>query len=130
MENIIKQKNGQAGPDGNSLLRTRRIELRVSPTEYVEICLLATSNGFNSVAQYVREHALTPASSDSASSRHKAVLAATWELNKIGVNINQISHHLNAGHAPDEEMLMILLQVQDLAQENLKKITTGIVRTQ
>lgn len=126
MENIIKQKNGQAGPDGNSLLRTRRIELRVSPTEYVEICLLATSNGFNSVAQYVREHALTPASSESSSSRYKAVLAATWELNKIGVNINQISHHLNAGHTPDEEMLMILLQIQDLAQENLKKITTGI----
>ena len=121
----IKKKNGQAGPDGNNLLRNKRIELRVSRTEYEEICLTATRKHFNSVAQYVREHALSVATSEPASSRHKAVLAATYELNKLGVNINQIAHHLNAGRVPDEEMLLVLLQVQDIAEESLKRITSG-----
>ena len=125
MKESIKQKNGQAGPDGNGLLRNRRIELRVSPKEYAAICSHANVRHFNSIAQYVREQALGNEVTDSATSRHKAVIAATYELNKIGVNINQISRHLNSGQAPDEEMLMVLLQVQDLAEENLQRITHG-----
>lgn len=125
MKEIIKQKNGQAGPDGNGLLRNRRIELRVSPQEYASICSHANARHFNSIAQYVREQALGSGVTDSAMSRHKAIVAATYELNKIGVNINQIARHLNSGQALDEEMLMVLLQVQDLAEENLKRIMHG-----
>ena len=125
MNEIIKQKNGQAGPDGNGLLRNRRIELRVSPKEYAAICSHANAHRFNSIAQYVREQALGSEITDSATSRHKAVIAATYELNKIGVNINQMARQLNSGQAQDQEMLMVLLQIQDLAEENLKRVTYG-----
>ena len=117
-----KQQPGQAGHDGQGQLRTRRVETRVSPEEHITIMGRALSQGFGSIAQYVRQQALYGSDSVSPSSQHKALIACQAELNDITSHVNQIALHLTKGEPLDDEMLMVMLQVLDLAEENLKRI--------
>ena len=120
---ITKQQCGQAGHDGQQHLRTRRVETRVSPEEHVTICARALSQGFGSIAQYVRQQAVHGTDADSPFNHHHILLACQAELNDIASHVNQIARHLTEGEPLDEEMLMIMMQVLDLAEENLKRIT-------
>lgn len=117
-----KQQPDQVGPDIQQL-RTRRVETRVSPDEHAAICARASSEGCSSVAQFVRQQALY--GSDSPSTRHKALIACQGELTDIANHVNQIACHLTQGEPLDEEMLMVMMQVLDLAEENLKSVTQG-----
>ena len=117
-----KQQSGNAGTE-RPHLRTRRVETRVSPDEHAAICARALSQGSSSVAQFVREQALYGA--DSPCARHKALLACQRELNDITSHVNQIARHLTQGDPLDEEMLMVTMQILDLAEENLKRVTQG-----
>lgn len=119
-EDIRKRINGQAGPDGNTYLRTRRIELRVCPQEHRSLCELASKAGFHSLAQYVRETSLSRSHVESPTTRHKEQTAVLYALNRIGNNLNQIARRCNQGQPLDDEILLVLLQVQELAQEYLR----------
>ncbi|WP_042581952.1 plasmid mobilization protein [Variovorax paradoxus] len=120
---ISKQQPGRAGHNGQQHLRTRRVETRVSPAEHATICARALSQGFGSIAQYVRQQAVHGGNADSPFSHHHILLACQAELNDIAGHVNQIARHLTEGEALDEEMLMVMMQVLDLAEENLKRIT-------
>ena len=124
-EDIRKRSNGQAGPDGNTYLRTRRVELRVCPQEHRSLCELASKAGFHSLAQYVRETALSRSHVESPTTRHKEQTAVLYALNRIGNNLNQIARRCNQGQPLDDEILLVLLQVQELAQENLSAFSEG-----
>lgn len=115
-EDIRKKKNGQAGSDGNAYLRTRRIELRVCQREYSQIEQYSESSGYSNVAQYLRESGLTHKHIESPSSRQRDRQKWLYELNRIGNNINQIARQLNSGHQPDEEILMVLMQIREMAE--------------
>ena len=117
-----KQQPGQAGHDGQPHLRTRRVETRVSPDEHATICAFATAQSYGSIAQYIRQQALYGCG-DSPSSQHKALIACQAELNSIASHVNQIARRLTEGASLDEEMLMVMMQVLDLAEENLQRIT-------
>lgn len=121
MESRIKLKNGQAGPDGNSYLRDKRVEIRVCQQEYEKLEKHALEAGYLNVAQYLRESGLTRKQITSPSTKQKEKNQWLYEINRIGNNVNQIARQLNQGHEPDEEMLMVLLQIQDMAQEALKE---------
>ena len=112
----------QAAHSKQQHLRIRRVETRVSPREHASICSLASAQGYSSVAQYVRQQALY-GSGVSPSTQYKALIACQAELNDMTGHVNQIARHLTDGEPLDEEMLMVLLQVLDLAEENLKRIT-------
>ena len=118
MSRTKKKKNGQTGSDGNEYLRVRRIETRVSDAEQEAIKAAAASAGCITVGQFLRDRALYP-SGESPSALHKALLDCRYELNRIGNNVNQIARQLNKGGPVDDEMLMVLLQVQELAREHL-----------
>ncbi len=128
-EVIRKRTNGQAGPDGNSYLRNQRVELRVCPQEHDTLCEMASKAGFHSLAQYVRESALSRGNLESPTTRHKAHTAVLYALNRIGNNLNQVARKVNQGHPLDDEILMVLLQVQELAQEHLHGLTSEIQDT-
>ena len=128
-EVIRKRSNGQAGPDGNSYLRTQRVELRVCPQEHDTLCEMASKAGFHSLAQYVRESALSRGNVESPTTRHKAHTAVLYALNRIGKNLNQVARKANQGQPLDDEILMVLLQVQELAQEHLHALTSEIQGT-
>lgn len=123
MESRIKLKNGQAGPDGNSFLRDKRVEIRVCQQEYEKLEKHALEAGYLNVAQYLRESGLTRKQITSPSTKQKEKNQWLYEINRIGNNVNQIARHLNLNQAKvlDEEMLMVLLQIQDIAQDALKE---------
>lgn len=121
MVSRIKLKNGQAGPDGNSFLRDKRVEIRVCQQEYEKLEKHALEAGYLNVAQYLRESGLTRKQITSPSTKQKEKNQWLYEINRIGNNVNQIARHLNQGKVPDEEMLMLLLQIQDMAQDTLKE---------
>ncbi len=115
-DDIRKKKSGQAGPDGNPYLRTRRIELRVCQQEFQKIERAAMASGYSNLAQYLRESGLTQKNIDSPSTRQKEKVRWLYEINRIGNNVNQIAKKLNQGHQPDDEILMVLLQIQEITE--------------
>jgi hypothetical protein len=112
MEEIIKQKNGQAGPDNQPYLRNRRIEICVSPAEYRKAEELASRAGYRNVAQFMREAALAGRVIASPHSRQEEKRKWLYEINRIGNNINQIARWLNEGNPTDSEILILLHQIQ------------------
>lgn len=122
-DNKTIQQPGQAGHESQQHLRTRRIETRVSPAEHATICARALSQGFGSIAQYVRQQAIHGGDAESPFANQQILLACQAELNDIAGHVNQIARHLTEGEPLDEEMLMVMMQVLDLAEENLKRIT-------
>ncbi len=127
MLDIEKKCHGQSGEDeaGRSFKREKTIEIRVSFTELARLRELAYQGGFNSLAQYVREAAIAGKSAQSPSKRQEALRRCSFELSKIGTNCNQIAHKANSGSPIDQEMLMMLEQVKDIAQglyENATKV--------
>jgi len=95
---ILKRKSGQAGSsDGHPYLRTRRLELYVSPQEFELIDGNRKSVGFHTIAQFIRSQATSNTNEQNTPQQHKAFLKCAFELNKIGVNLNQIAKHLNQG---------------------------------
>jgi Bacterial mobilisation protein (MobC) len=98
VEQILKRKSGQAGSsDSHPYLRTRRIELYVSPQEFELIDGNRKSAGFHTIAQFIRSQAMSNKTEQNTPQQHKAFLKCAFELNKIGVNLNQIAKHLNQG---------------------------------
>lgn len=124
-EATLKKCNGQSGDDGNKLLRTRRIEVRVSPDEYELIKARGTNQGFRHTAQFLRQSAMYAGEIDSPMANKKALLAAQYELNRIGNNINQISRALNSGSEPDEEMKLMLMQILEVAEQMVTEAAKG-----
>ena len=117
-----KIKAGQSGSkDTNPFFRSLRLEIRLSPNELDRIQQNKQSGGFGNLSQFVRAQALAPRGVQSPNALRQAVLSCSYQLNKIGVNINQIARHLNQGTPADEEIRLVLMQIQEHAQELLNQ---------
>jgi hypothetical protein len=81
--------------------RSGRIQLRVTGSEKDEFTRKATAAGLG-LSEYLRKSALE------VGLVHKYDQAAAHQLRKIGVNLNQIAHHLNAGHELERDVLVSL----------------------
>lgn len=80
--------------------RTRVVQVRLTEAEYAEISAHADA-ALLTLASYVRATALdTPPPRARRRPAVEAVQVARMlaQLGKIGSNLNQIAHHLNAGH--------------------------------
>ncbi len=78
--------------------RKRRVEAQFSEDEFFKLLHLAADSGNTTVAGFVRKRALS--SSDSSLSIDDLKFAAwmrdyLYELNKIGVNLNQVAANIN-----------------------------------
>ncbi|TDQ75488.1 plasmid mobilization protein [Paraburkholderia silvatlantica] len=117
----IKKQAGQSGIDGNTHRRDRRIEIRVSEVERDRIGECAIAAGYDNLARYLRETALanpiTPPSRDD--------VAWLQAVNRIGNYVAEIAVRLNDGHQPDEEILLVLMQTQEYAEEIWKAVRQG-----
>ena len=116
MEEVRKKKNGQAGADGNTYLRTKRIELRVCQQEFQRIEQHAETSGYSNLAQYLRESGLTSKKVESPLNKHKEKLKWLYEINRIGNNINLLANKMKRGHEPDDEILLVLMQIMEMAE--------------
>ena len=116
-EPILKRATGQSGEDGNRQLRTHRIEIRVSPDELCRVIEHAKTKGYASTAQFVRQQAVSGGNAENPDGARRALLDCHYQLNRLGNNVNQIARHLNLGRSPDEEIHLVLLQIQELAEQ-------------
>lgn len=121
METRIKFKAGQSGEDGNSYLRSKRIEIRTSPQEYAQLEHRAQQMGYHNLAQYLREAGLSREYLVSPTTRQKQKADWLFAINRIGNNLNQIARQVNAGHDPDDEILLMLAQIQEMVNQVLKQ---------
>lgn len=129
MEQTQKLKAGQVGnSDPQTFLRNLRLEIRVSPDEWSQIQQNRQRNGFANMAQFVRAQALASRCAESPNVQSKAFMSCAYQLNRIGVNINQIARHLNRGTPADDEIRLVLMQIQEQAQELVQQAKTGGTR--
>lgn len=83
--------------------RKRRVEVQFGDDELLKLMQLAADCGSSTVAGYMRQRALfEPHSNDSYASSVDDLKYAAWmrdylyELNKIGVNLNQLAASINS----------------------------------
>lgn len=126
VEKRLKIKAGQASnADQHPYLRSIRLCVRVSPLELEKIEQNRKRKGFDTVAQYLREQSIEPTKAENPKARHKEMLACAYQLNKIGNNINQIARHLNQGSPVNDEVQLVLMQIEEHAQELVHQAKNG-----
>jgi hypothetical protein len=113
----LKRQTGQSGSDGNQHVRDKRVEFRVTVVEHAQLRAMALANGCNSLAQYAREVVLRAGSGTIPTSAYHDQLKWLQEVNRIGNHVEEISAKLRGDHEPDEEMLLVLLQIQELTEQ-------------
>lgn len=118
-ENLNEEQNGPASAWPGSSVRAQRIYIRVTPQEKAELCRLAASTGFSALATYMREKGL----SDGVTPTETNALHWEWlaAVNRIGTEMDDIAAHLAHGREPDEEMLLLVMQLHELAQETWRE---------
>lgn len=117
----IKKQAGQSGIDGNMQRRDRRVEIRFSDDERDLLSDRAIAAGYTSLAQYLREAVLRPAAEPANNNEHE------WlqNINRIGNYVAEVAVHLNDGHQPDDEILLVLMQTQEYAEDVWKEVKQG-----
>lgn len=121
MELIEKQANGQSGGDGNSYLRTCRVEIRLSPLELEAIGRHCRVAGFQQLAPYLRAVGTLGILAENPNSVRRALVTAQGHLSRIGNNLNQIARRVNIGQPLDDEIHLSLLQIAELAESLLSE---------
>lgn len=111
-QSIHKRTLGQSGDDGNPFLRTKRIYIQLSPEEKLGIALTAKIEGFNSMAQYVRQMALSIGAVDNPVALKRHYLECEYQLTKLGNNLNQIARRANSKSELDQEILCQLIAIE------------------
>ncbi len=89
--------------DTSTARHTRLVTVRMTPDEHADALSVAAALGV-SVSRLMRSRAeaLPPPRAD---------LALASEIQKIGVNVNQIAHQINAGNAPGLEVILPVLEI-------------------
>lgn len=98
----------------NYKVRTRRLEIRVTPEEKLEIESMAKKVNLKT-SEYMRRVCLMPPEITREEFKDK-IVKPIFEINKIGVNINQIAKKYNEHEftEPRDELLDELREVQKL----------------
>ena len=95
--------------------RGGRLYIRVTTAEKAALRGLAEAGGFVSMSAYMREKGLSSGITPTeASSQHWQWLGA---INRIGTEMDGIAAQLAHGREPDEEILLLIMQLHELAQE-------------
>ena len=127
-QSIPKKIVGQSGDDGNPFLRTKRIYIQLSPEEKQAIALTAKVEGFNSMAQFVRQMALSMGAVDNPVALKRHYLECEFQLSKLGNNVNQIARRANSQSELDQAILSQLVSIEQdatlLLVEARRKVDT------
>lgn len=110
MQKLQKQKPGRTGQEQNTLLRTQRIQFRVTTEEYAAISNLTAKSGYSAIAYYVRDKALSSAST--AKAEKQAYKKFLNDLARMGNNLNQIARQLNQRQPINREMMQHICDIR------------------
>ena len=94
----IKNSSKTSGKQsGKTHGKRKNISVRPTPEQLDELHERAASFGYKSVSQYLIERGLRDGAMIQTPERER-VERLLFEVRKIGVNINQIAHQMNAGN--------------------------------
>lgn len=101
--------------------RDKRLNARATEEEYEFILLTAQLKNYKSISEYIIDSLVYPQNLDNKKSQNM-----TYEVNKIGVNLNQISRKINQLELTDTEQIfekisMIEAQLEEILR-TYKKI--------
>jgi hypothetical protein len=99
----------------NNNNKNEKIEVRVSKLEKEYIHKKAKSIGYKNSSEYIRNSIITPENHNRVAMR-----GMVYEVNKIGVNLMQITKHCNTYKEIDIEVLQALMTMQEQLEEVLK----------
>ncbi len=92
--------------------RDRRVEVRLTLSEY-EILKRRVENGnFKNMSDLLRRRAFDPECSER--NIRKELRDLTFQIRKIGININQIAHRWNAGFQRSFDEVVLLYKMQEI----------------
>lgn len=91
----------------------RRITFRVNEKEYQRLQTVAEEKKYTSLSQFVRD-SLLEHNGISSNAMKKQMYDMQWELNKIGVNINQAVKHINSGYGSFQDVQTLLENQEEL----------------
>ena len=90
--------------------RTKRLGVRVSASEWRVIAARASRAGVRPTS-FLRESALSSPERSPSTAVDVATVEERRELRRIGVNLNQVARHLNAGR--DADVLAVLGELNE-----------------
>ena len=115
---IRKQRPGQTGIEKNSLVRTKRFEIRFTQNEWEQLQEISKERGFSSTALFARS-ALLPKNHQldaETKAEHRLRVQLLASLGKIGSNINQIARALNRLKMWNDTTKGMLVELQKIQQ--------------
>lgn len=91
----------------------RHVIFRVNEKEYKRLQKVAEEKHYASFSQFIRD-SLLEHNGISSQSMKKQMYDLRWEVNKIGVNINQAAKRINAGYGNSGDVQMLLENQEEL----------------
>lgn len=131
-EDRPKRFAGQSGEDGNTSLRTKKILLNLSPEEYSIISYYYEKSSNKTMGSFVRQKILSePGAIQNNNKVANEIVSFSFQLQKIGNNINQIARILNSRKDADPTLKLIselqseLDELQFIKKQFCKTIKKG-----
>ena len=123
----MADKNNESGTSNTSErktnLRNVQVYVRVSTDEKERLFDMASAESYPSLSQYMRERGLFGNATPTAGTNLQ--WEAVTAVNRLANEVKTIADNLSHGRQPDEELLLVAMQIQELAEETLKEIKAG-----
>ena len=121
-EPIQKKRAGRSGAAEGPYKRTHRLSLWVTDQELTRIKTNAAAADYPSIAQYLRQQAISQSSAENPASIRSGLLLCHYQIQKLGVNINQIAKWLNQDNKVDEMIFVVLKEIQQEAERMVAEV--------
>lgn len=103
---------------------TRYIPFRIEEKEYQRLKKIAKQNNYKSLSEFIRD-TLLEHNGIASNAMKKEMYNLHWQINKIGVNINQATKRINSGLGSYEDIKILIANQEKLnllMEEYLKEI--------
>jgi hypothetical protein len=114
----VTRKKGSK-PTGTPTGKRKNISVRPTPDELERLHERAASFGYKSVSQYLIERGLKDGAMIQTPERER-IERLLFEVRKLGVNINQIAHRMNAGYPGYSQATL------DLAMREVERVLSEV----
>lgn len=98
--------------------RDSRLEIRVTSQEHEILEKMVIAGKFKNMSDLLRKRALDPECAER--NVRKELRELTFQIRKIGVNVNQIAHRLNAGYQTSSDESMVLQKLEQVDEHLLE----------
>ena len=92
---------------------TRYIPFRIEEKEYEKLKQIAKEKKYKSFSAFIRDSLLEHNGIPSKAMK-KQMYDLRWEVNKIGVNINQATKRINSGYGSRQDIQMMIANQAEL----------------